>query len=69
MAGAQLIFGGAGTNNIWTYQSDYEAFVMAGSGTDIIWFAENTDNVVGVTDFDADKDIHRRIHKTLAQVS
>ena len=57
LAAAADIKGGAGTNNIWTYQANTSAAVTAGKGTDIIWFAENADKDVTVTDFDTDKDI------------
>ena len=57
LAAVADIKGGAGTNNIWTYQSNASASVAAGTGTDIIWFAENADKDVHVTSFDTDKDI------------
>ena len=57
LAAAADIKGGKGTSNIWTYQSNASASVAAGTGTDIIWFAENADKDVHVTGFDADKDI------------
>ena len=57
LAAVADIKGGKGTNNIWTYQSNASASVAAGTGTDIIWFAENADKDVHVTGFDADKDI------------
>ena len=54
LAAAASIQGGAGTNNIWTYQSDTTAAatVKAGSGTDIIWFANDIDANVSVSNFD-----------------
>ena len=57
LAAAADIKGGEGTNNIWTYQANTSAAVTAGKGTDIIWFAENADKDVAVTNFEADKDI------------
>ena len=57
LAAAATIKGGAGTNNIWTYQSDVAASVKAGAGTDIIWFAENADAAVSVKDFVAGTDV------------
>ena len=57
LAAAATIKGGAGTSNIWTYQANASAAVVAGKGTDIIWFAENADKDVTVTNFEADKDI------------
>ena len=57
LAAVADIKGGKGTNNIWTYQANASASVAAGTGTDIIWFAENADKDVHVTGFDADKDI------------
>ena len=57
LAAVADIKGGAGTNNIWTYQSNASASVAAGDGTDIIWFAENADKDVHVIGFDTDKDI------------
>ena len=57
LAAAATIKGGAGTNNIWTYQSDAAASVVAGAGTDIIWFAENADQAVSVSDFAAGTDV------------
>ena len=59
LAAAASIKGGAGTNNIWTYQSDKAAGVTlsSGAGTDIIWFAENADKDVTVTNFEADRDV------------
>ena len=57
LAAAATIKGGAGTNNIWTYQSDAAASVVAGAGTDIIWFAENADQAVSVSGFAAGTDV------------
>ena len=57
LAAAASIKGGAGTNNIWTYQSDAAASVVAGAGTDIIWFAENADQAVSVSNFTAGTDV------------
>ena len=57
LAASATIKGGAGTNNIWTYQSDSAASVKAGTGTDIIWFAENADQAVSVSDFVAGTDV------------
>ena len=57
LAASATIKGGAGTNNIWTYQSDSAASVKAGTGTDIIWFAENADQAVSVSDFTAGTDV------------
>ena len=59
LAAAADIKGGAGTNNIWTYQSDKAATVSlkSGAGTDIIWFAENADKDVTVTNFEAGRDV------------
>ena len=57
LAAAASIKGGAGTNNIWTYQSDAAASVVAGAGTDIIWFAENADQAVSVSSFTAGTDV------------
>ena len=57
LAAATSIKGGAGTNNIWTYQSDAAASVVAGAGTDIIWFAENADQAVSVSNFTAVTDV------------
>ena len=57
LAASATIKGGAGTNNIWTYQSDAAASVKAGTGTDIIWFAENADQAVSVSDFTAGTDV------------
>ena len=57
LAAAADIKGGAGTSNIWTYQANTSASVTAGTGTDIIWFAENADKDVAVGNFEADKDI------------
>ena len=57
LAAAATIKGGAGTNNIWTYQANTSAYVTAGTGTDIIWFAESADKDVTVIKFDTDKDI------------
>ena len=61
LAAAESIKGGTGTNNIWTYQSDKAAGVTLSSaaGTDIIWFAENADKDVTVTNFEADRDVVR----------
>ena len=57
LAAAASIAGGEGTNNIWTYQANTSATVTAGTGTDIIWFAENADKAVNVTNFDAGTDV------------
>ena len=57
LAASANIKGGAGTSNIWTYQSDASAAVTAGTGTDIIWFAENADKDVTVTKFTAGTDV------------
>ena len=57
LAAAAAIKGGAGTNNIWTYQANNAASVTAGAGTDIIWFAENADQAVSVSDFAAGTDV------------
>ena len=57
LAAAASIKGGAGTNNIWTYQANTSATVTAGTGTDIIWFAENADQAVSVSNFTAGTDV------------
>ena len=59
LAAAASIKGGAGTNNIWTYQANSSASVELKSkaGTDIVWFAENADKDVTVTNFEADRDV------------
>ena len=57
LAAAAEIKGGAGTNNIWTYQANTSATVTAGAGTDIIWFAENADQAVSVSSFAAGTDV------------
>ena len=57
LAAATSIQGGAGTNNIWTYQANTSATVTAGTGTDIIWFAENADQAVSVSGFVAGTDV------------
>ena len=57
LAAADYIQGGAGTNNIWTYQANKAATVEAGTGTDIIWFAENADQAVSVSGFAAGTDV------------
>ena len=59
LAAAASIKGGAGTNNIWTYQANTSAKVelKTNAGTDIVWFAENADKDVTVTDFEANRDV------------